>query len=128
MTLKQLILLLCIPLGVEGQRTVVAPNNCTISLNDTAVFSCAAFDVADINFIVKDVDQDVDPSDWTSRGIIQSDITFKDGFTNSSLMIFGTEKNNRCQIICFVYLSDLSKVVLQPAALLSIAGTSLIMQ
>ena len=103
---------------------MVAPNDHTISLGGTAVFSCAASDVVDIQFTVKDVDS----SDWTSRGIMQSDITFKYGIINSSLMIVGNERNNGCKIICFLILSDLSYEELQPAALLSITGTNLIMQ
>ena len=98
---------------------MIPPKDAKIQLDQTATFTCAASNVYDIIFVV----DNVDPSNWASRGIVLSAPVFSGGFLTLHLTVLGSESNNGILITCSVYYVDGTAYVdIPPPAQLIIAG------
>lgn len=98
---------------------VITPEDAMVQLNQIATFSCAASNVLDIVFVV----DNVDPSNWASRGISQTAPTFSGNFLTLYLTVLGSESNNGTLITCSVfYENGIAYVEIPPPAKLIIEG------
>ena len=96
------------------------PKNQTVKLEETATFSCSATNVNDIIFEVVNVD----PSNWTSRGISQSPPIPSGANTTVNLTVRGDADNDGINVFCSVsYVSATSYEDISPPAKLTVQGT-----